>query len=104
MVDSDRSGIEIGQEIPHRIDCEDLSGGSHWLRLWLAPCLGHACEESKRASPAVRTGLLDSLSEYERTAVGRLSDSGPEATLVVNVLLAREFSNTGPHPRTAVRG
>ncbi|MER6738935.1 hypothetical protein [Streptomyces puniciscabiei] len=38
---------------------------------------------------APRTGLLDSLSEDERAAVGRLPESDPAAALAFNALLAR---------------
>ncbi|MEW2297065.1 hypothetical protein ABZ719_30930 [Streptomyces sp. NPDC006743] len=38
-----------------------------------------------------RTGLLDSLSEDERAAVGRLPESDPAAALAFNALLARAY-------------
>ncbi|CAK7288429.1 hypothetical protein [Streptomyces misionensis] len=38
-----------------------------------------------------RTGLLDSLSEDERAAVGRLPESDPPAALAFNALLARAY-------------
>ncbi|GGW24299.1 hypothetical protein [Streptomyces alanosinicus] len=39
-----------------------------------------------------RTGLLDSLSEDERSAVGRLPDSDPTAALALNTLMGRAYA------------
>jgi hypothetical protein len=49
-----------------------------------------------------RTGLLDSLSEDARAAMGRLPDSDPAAAFAVNALLARaQESGAGLRPGAA---